>query len=79
MRHRRLAAIVVVGAGLCLAACGTGNAVHATSSTTTPSIAGNAPTPLNAQTLNQVDGELGAVHNDLSQANSDLTNPPADS
>jgi hypothetical protein len=35
--------------------------------------------PVNPQTLNQVDAELGALDNSLNQANSDMNNPQGDS
>jgi len=78
LRHRRgAAAVLVVSAGLTLAACGTPS--PATRSTTGPSqVVGTTPS-LDARTLNGIDAQLGTVDSDLSQANIDIDSPKADS
>jgi ABC-type glycerol-3-phosphate transport system substrate-binding protein len=78
MRRKRMAAVMVLSAGLALAACGTGTTPQAVTPTTTPPTADTGST-LSSQTLAQVDAELSTVHADLNQANSDLNNPKPDS
>jgi len=79
MALRRTGAVVVFTAGLALSGCASAPAPHAVHSNPAPSGGGVAPTLLDARTLSQVDSELGAVHRDLTRADTDLNNPTPDS
>jgi|HubBroStandDraft_1064217.scaffolds.fasta_scaffold22855_4 hypothetical protein len=78
MGPRRTAAILALGAGLTLAACGTATGAHA-ARPARPAAADGAAPSLTAQTLDQVDTDIGSVHNALNQADTDLDNPKPDS
>jgi hypothetical protein len=78
-RLRTSGAVVIVCAGLTLSACGTAPPPHAVPRTPAPPVGVVAPAPLNDQTLSQIDAVLGAVHNDLGQASTDLSSPKPDS
>jgi hypothetical protein len=78
MGQRRTAAVSVIAAGLALAACGSGPALHAAPVVPPPS--GTAPSPaLTAQTLDQIDAQIDAVRTALTQATADLNDPKPDS
>jgi hypothetical protein len=78
MRRGKTAAVTVVTAiGFTLAACGTGAAP--TPPPPSPSTVGTASTPLPSGTLARIDADLGTVHDDITQATTDLTDPKPDS